>query len=302
MTRVVISIDLELGWGKIDAPHREHFRSAMDEVPVIVERLLALFRMYDAPVTWAVVGALLEQAVGAARDPKELLETFYPGMRIPDGWIDTLVAPEVVELVLTAVERDGHELASHSYSHVTFDPATLPRDTAQLDLSLAADTIRRAGRRVHSLVYPRNVAGYRQEAADVGFASFRGRDATEQLAERGRWRRYLHYFAAALNGLKAPDPSELGSLQEISSTMPFFFPSIGGGLRRVMPSPVLLNIARRSLLRAEGADSVFHFWFHPFNFAHRQSDHFRCLEDLLHWINQLRAADRVKVVPMAGIG
>src|SRR6266700_2913773 len=84
-----ISIDLELLWGRKDMDYSKFIKRTKKE-RIIIKKLLLLFKKYNIPVTWAVVGKLYE-----GKDPlwsaKDILK-----------WI----------------KNDKiHELASHTYSH-----------------------------------------------------------------------------------------------------------------------------------------------------------------------------------------
>ncbi|HHH53354.1 MAG TPA: hypothetical protein ENK91_06825, partial [Bacteroidetes bacterium] len=60
MGKLVISLDAEIAWGRIDLANREIFYPLFENTQRVMKRLLDLFDKYDVPVTWAIVGRLVE--------------------------------------------------------------------------------------------------------------------------------------------------------------------------------------------------------------------------------------------------
>jgi len=117
---VTLSIEIELGWGRIDkpGPHPALSDGRKAETESL-KRLLAVCDEHGVPITFDVVGHLLH----------EECDGYHEGPH-PDGWFEKdpgtdvetdphFYAPDFVEMILDA-EVD-HEIATHTYSHVLCD-------------------------------------------------------------------------------------------------------------------------------------------------------------------------------------
>lgn len=132
-----ISIDHELLWGRkhldIDA-----YIPIVNKERKIIKRILYLFKKYDIPATWAVVGKIHENG-----DP------LWHG-------IDTI----------NEIKRNGNqEIASHSYSHEVF--TEIDKNTAETEIKKNISK---------SFVFPKNKIAYLDLLKKYHFLAYRGTD------------------------------------------------------------------------------------------------------------------------------
>lgn len=137
-----ISLDTELLWGRKDLDWKK-FVDQADKTRDVIKRLLALFKKYQIPATWAVVGKLFENG------PK-------------DGWH----GKDIVNMIK---ETPLQEIGSHSYSHEVFN---------QIDLHKAKIETQNP-HHLKSFVFPRNKIKYLEILKKNGFTNFRGPDQSE---------------------------------------------------------------------------------------------------------------------------
>lgn len=150
---VTISIEIELGWGVHDVAERAHLSA--DGVPErrALRRLLAHCDLIDLPVSFDVVGHLLEPGCDGQH-----------GGPHRDGWFDAdrgtgpddaplFYAPDAVAEI--PERAAGHELCTHTYSHVVCGEAS--RETVAWELDRSQAGLRElTGAETVSVVPPRH--------------------------------------------------------------------------------------------------------------------------------------------------
>ncbi len=134
-----ISIDTELLWGRKDLNYSKFISKTLKENEII-KKLLEIFKKYDIPSTWAIVGKLYE-----GNDP------LWSGKNI----------------IRMIKQNSNQEIASHSYSHEIF--TQISRNEAEKEIK---DNIAK------SFVFPRNEIAYLDILKKYGFKAFRGKDKT----------------------------------------------------------------------------------------------------------------------------
>ncbi len=137
-----ISLDTELLWGRKDLDWKK-FADQANKTRKVIKKLLTMFKKYQIPATWAVVGKLFEDG------PK-------------DGWH----GKDIVEMIK---KTPLQEIGSHSYSHEIFD---------QIDSSKARDEAQNP-HHLKSFVFPRNKIKYLDLLKNSGFTNFRSPDQSE---------------------------------------------------------------------------------------------------------------------------
>jgi hypothetical protein len=278
-----ISIDLELAWGIWDKPSADYYaRCARLELEV-VDRLIGVLVQYEASVTWAIVGRLLD------RDDTVTGKTPH-GDRI---WY----APDVIERIVGA--RVAQDIGSHSYAHIYF--SEISREAATEDL--------RAARRVHdahrlpfsSFVFPRNQVAHVDVLRDAGVRVFRSIDRGWHVDVRQRAGRTAGRLAnLADKALPVPPavvtPIDHGGIVELPSSMLLI---ARNGLRRVIHPLALLAKARLGLERARRTGETFHLWFHPSNFYHHTDRQLETLSRIVSVAARMRDRGQLEIRPMS---
>lgn len=289
---VVLSVDAELGWGHVDVPDPPRERVEYARTGWL--RLLDLLDEYRLPATWAVVGHLfLDDCDGT-----------HAGHPAPVGWFEREVGawadrPDLrfgqglIERVETA--RADHELACHGFSHVPFWHPEMTPELARAEFAASREA---AGRSFDSLVYPRNMVGYRDVAAEAGFTCYRGPTPRVPGTRDGRLAK-LGRVLAGSPPIVRPHVDEHG-LVNVPGSLPLF--SFEGPaaalLERVVEDPIV-RLARAGVTEAARTGGVFHAWLHPNNlYADR---HARRLHAVFEAIAEARDDGRVTVEPMGAV-
>jgi hypothetical protein len=276
-----ISIDMEALWGVWDkvSPREAELCAAFERS--VWEDLLALFRRYDVPATWAIVGRLLSEAPDVAR-------------RL--GRRDCWYAPELTDLIRR--ERTLHEIGSHSFEHIYFQEVGEPE--VREDLRRARAVHEDLGLPFQSFVFPRNQVNHLDALAAAGLRVFRSTDA----GLLGLSDRYFPKARPALNiaekalGLTPPvvwPKLHANRLVELPSSLLL----IGrNGPRRVVRPLAMERKMRAGLRAASEQQGIFHLWFHPSNFYHDRETQLRILGVALEEAARLRAQGALDVRTM----
>lgn len=280
-----ISIDLELLWGVWDHVTAADARACADLEREIVRRLLALFRTHEFPVTWAIVGRLLDDRHG------------FDGLR---GDRSCWYAPDLVD----AIREDpvDHEIATHSYGHVYFGESSA--EAVRDDLMRAKSVHESHGLPFRSLVFPRNQVAHLDVVAEVGIEVFRSVDAglLEAVSQRAPRLRPLVNLADKALPFAPPMVQPIRrnhGLIELPSSLLL----IGrNGLRKVVSPAALRAKLRAGLTRAVETGELFHLWFHPSNFYAGLESQLDVLDVALGEAAELRRQDRLDVRPMGVFG
>ena len=168
MGTVVISIDAELGWGFHDYAPEDRPADRIERSRWGWERLAGILDEFRVPATWAVVGHLFESECNGA----------HVGHPSPSGWFahergETPMAEQyrfAPELVGALAESDlGHDIGSHTYSHVELDADYASEALVRAECDRAIEAAEAVGLSMESFVFPRNRVGHRETLAEMGF-------------------------------------------------------------------------------------------------------------------------------------
>lgn len=262
MGDVVISIDAELAWGYHDLDETpERVGMARDGWQAALDRL----DDHGVPATWAIVGHLfLDRCDGRHADHP--LDAAWFSCTAGDGPDDDWRAPDLVE---TVRDRDvGHELASHTFSHVLMNDERTTRAVAAAEFERCQAAADRLDLALDSLVFPRNRVGHRDGLADRGFRCYRGTTPGKWYAG-SRFQTPLKLLDWSPLGrappLVTPRVDEYGLVNVPASLYLYGFQGRARELAARAGYDPLLAVAKRGVEKAVAGDGVFHAWLHPHN-------------------------------------
>lgn len=305
-----LSLDKELIWGSFDHTSDRDFARTYPDLRGTVDRLLATLDEYDVASTWAVVGHLFLDRCERGADGRAHPEIVRPQHRwYAHDWLDRdpctdrhrdpmWYGDDVLEAIASA--RAGHEIGSHSFTHMVFGDPGCSTEAARSDLDACVAAAKARGIALRSFVFPRNVEGHHALLAERGFVAYRGEDPTWYRAAPGSLRRAIHLADQAL-AIEPPVsvPTEtLPGLWNIPGSMLLLHRA---GVRRFIAVDATIEKARRGLRRAMREDAVFHLWFHPFNLAVHSDAMFAALRGILAEVRALRDRGRLEVRTMGAI-
>jgi peptidoglycan/xylan/chitin deacetylase (PgdA/CDA1 family) len=297
----VVSIDVEMSWGQIHRPERDYtFPDEREQM----SRLLDVFDDYGVPATWAFVGHLLLD--GCSRDGGDA----HPELVRPDyNWFEgdwlaadpctsvseapTWYAPDLLDQV--AARRVGHEIGSHSFTHLIAGDPGCSEDAFRSDLRRCREESDRHGLELRSFIFPRNQYGHEHVLAEEGFTTYRGRRADPHAGSSGVARR-------ARGATEMVAPTRKSAVVPVSEhgiwNLPATYLHDVGDPKRY---PVKIAQAKRRLRQAVTHRGLFHLWFHPHNVQHEPERWFDGLGQLLGRVSTLRAEGKLETLTMAQV-
>ena len=303
---VIISIDYEFALGFADYNLTAQEKTNILKEVAITKRLLQLFDHYRIPVTWAVVGHLLERAClwkGKVPHP-EYVRPIHQGEQRDwfsshplQGEYDDVMWFDAKNLIHEmSGSRVGHEIASHSYAHVLYDKNCTEEQTIITDLKNMVRVHTEAHLPVSSFVFPRNKEGRHILLQQSGIKCYRGAPLLWYERFPTLMRRGLHlfdYFLPLFRTVRAKRSG--GGLVTIPQSMLL----LGrGGLRKLVPVWLMKWKIKQGIRRAISRGEIFHLWFHPSNFWHDTDKQFSILESALRDASRLREIGELEIVTM----
>ena len=262
-----ISIDLELAWGVWDKINSKHLNNAINLERKIVDRLLDIFNLYEIPVTWATVAALI--------DPNNKM--------INIGNKKAWYAPDIIEKIINS--KTKHLIASHSYAHPNFKESN--QNIVLEDFEKAEYFFKTLDLTPNVFVFPRNKIAYLSILKKFNYKFYRGLDKS-WYKDISKFNVFLgkianindKIFPFNSNSIK-PIKHESG-LVEIPSSILLISRN---GFKFAVTNLNMFYKIKKGIESAIKHNECFHIWFHPSNFYFKSFKQFDLLKKVLTFIN-----------------
>ncbi len=304
-----ISLDTELAWGANDKPdvlksNVKYYEKTRD----VIDRLLILFKQYEIPATWAVVGHLfLEQCQlnGGEKHP-EIPRSSYPWYRkdwfSADPCTDLDQDPywygkDIVDKIISCPVPQ--EIGCHSFSHILFGDENTKRETVKAELEFSQKLAKELNLELKSFVFPRNIEGYFDELKKAGFRVFRGSEPMWYRRYSSKVQKVFHItdqFFSFTPPVIIPEEKE--GLINIQGSMLYLSMD---GFRKYIPVKARVKKARKGLKKAAKEKKIFHLWFHPFKLATAPEKLLPGFEKILKEANVMRENGLLEIKTMSDI-
>ena len=299
----LISLDYELMWGMFDVVSKEDYgRTNVSNVPMVIDKLLALFRKYDVHATFATVGMLMYEN-------KEKLVEDLPSIR--PSYINTTCSayngtiegikhdeeiqffqPQVVQKLKNA---DGIEVGTHTYCHYYCWENGQTIEQFDVDINKACEVAERNGIVLKSIIFPRNQVSteHLKVCAKYGITSYRGNALKYFNEPKNRWEgiknRICRLFDAYLNigGVTSVPYSEI-DLSEIPVNLRASRLLRPYSQKLAILDGIRLNRMKKEILHAAQNGEMYHIWWHPHNFGANMEQNLAFLEELLKFYSECR--------------
>ncbi len=306
----VISIDHEFAWGYADHELSLQDEKRIREEALIVRRLLTLFETYSVPVTWAIVGHLIDRECSWSEDGiphpeyprpiyKQEKKDWFQHHPAKGDYANTLWFDAENILSLIRSNSAGHDVASHSYAHILYDEHNTHEEAIRADLKNLGRVHHIHNIPLASFVFPRNVEGYHRHLKVNGFSNYRGNSRKWYDAYPGwgkRLARLVDYYVPL--GRTSSACRSLHGLINIPDSMLLLGRN---GLRKLVTKGTMVRKAKYGIKRAIEEKEVFHLWFHPSNFSYDTDTQFKILEKILQEATQKRDEGKLEIMTMEQI-
>jgi hypothetical protein len=276
-----ISLDFELHWGVSENRTIESYRENLENVPLVVENLLALFSEFGIHSTWATVGMLF------CKNKTELLaisDTLTPPQYFNEKLSNYRLFPEVgddettdpfhyaLSLIKKIKATPHQELGTHTFSHYYCLERGQTLETFQDDLKAALKVAAKEDVVLKSIVFPRNQ--YAPEYIDLclkkGITTYRGTEnhwmyRTRSREDETRTRRALRFLDSyfAISGDNTYNMS--GQTDAVNVPSSRFLRPYSKKLNFL--EPLRLHRIKKEMTYAAKNKRLYHLWWHPHNFG-----------------------------------
>lgn len=297
----IISLDYELMWGMFDVVSKDGYgRTNVANVPLVVEKLLALFRKYNVHATFATVGMLMYEN-------KEKLVKDLPALRPSytketcsayNGTIEGIKHDEEIQFFQPQVieklkDANGIEIGTHTYCHYYCweDGQTIEQFDA--DIKKAVEVAGRNGIELKSIIFPRNQVSteHLKVSAKYGITSYRGNALKYFNEPKDKWEgiknRICRLFDAYINigGVTSVPYNEIDlsespvNLRASRLLRPY-------SKKLAFLDGIRLNRMKKEMLHAAQNGEMYHIWWHPHNFGANMEQNLAFLEELLMFYSE----------------
>jgi hypothetical protein len=271
-TTLIISIEVELGWGMHDKSQYDHLSNKGVDERYTLDKLLKRTEKLKIPVTYNVVGHLILNSCKGSHDGP-YPSTWWSEDPGSNSNIDPLFyAPDIVNKI--AYSGSINEIACHTFSHVLGDKHSddvLREDIVKFQNACNAANIAKP----KSIVLPRHQSWSRKELAKLGFQAQRV-TKQEQRGNVSQLKKYKqHLFGQRpYSGVR----KKQGIVQTISTPYPSLTSrSLPNGQRRPHWSFRIVPMKLRQylhLIRLQNSmkycienDKDLHLWTHLYNMS-----------------------------------
>lgn len=304
---MVVSLDLELCWGRFDKLPISELEADSDQERFQIKRLLSILDRCEIPTTWAVVGHLMLD--GCERSGKGPHADFLPHARyswFPKEWFTYdpctsavrapgWYAPDIVEWIRAT--RVQHEIASHSFAHIYYGDPECHVAVAQADVAAAIAAAKPKNIAIKSFVFPRNQVGHLGVLRDHGIRAYRGADPSRFRKGKGAVVKMFNFIDQLLGLPPQPVYAEqaLPGLWNIPGNH-FFMAR--NGIRKLIPMASRVLKGKQGIRQAIQTGGLYHLWFHPFNLNVDSDKMLSGLEQIFVYARQMQQQGLLDIVTM----
>lgn len=297
---LVVSLDFELHWGGFEKwplkDYKQYFLNTRDVIP----KILVLFQNYEVHATWATVGMLFHESRKSLLSQAPALKPSYDqtalsaynfiaqqGIGNSEKDDPFHYAASLVQLI---IDTPLQELGSHTFAHYYCNEAGQTIEQFRDDLRAAQQSAMMHGKRLSSLVFPRNQFNeeYLRACYQEGFIVVRDNPRDwfwniQSTQHESAWKRLNRGLDAYLP-IGKKNTYSLESL-EPRAGLPVCIPA-SRLLRPYRPKELFLNNMKISRIKAEMSRAarkgeVYHLWWHPHNFGHYPEESMKGLKKIL---------------------
>lgn len=315
---LVLSLDFELFWGIFDVRSLDSYKQNLENVKIVIPRLLELCDAYNAKLSFATVGLLFAKTKDDILNSAPNLKPTYTNPNFsPYRYIDTIGEIEeedpyhYANSLIKIISKNGnHEIASHSFSHYFTNEEGQNKEQFEEDLKANIKIAKQNEIQIKSFVFPRNQINndYLPICTKLGMLSYRG---TEK-----------HWIYDTKNTRKLGSP-----LCRIMRLLDSYINITGHNtycINTINKNKSIINIPSSKFLRpfnkklsflettkvtrinksmsyAAKHNEVFHLWWHPHNFGNNIDDNFKVLECILKHYQKLNKEHSFKSITMKAL-
>lgn len=297
---LITSLDFELFWGMQDSWKLEDYIDNVMGARAAIPNLLKLFQSHSIHTTWATVGFMFadsyaelmhyfpDKSLWPSYDNEKLLSyRCFDSIGENEQEAPCFYAPSLIKLIS---ETEGQEIGTHTFSHYYCNAPGQTVEQFKADMIAASKIIHDKGHSAESLVFPRNNSGneYVKSLKELGVKAYRSLDDNwiNRNINDGFFERLFRLIDVyiPITGQGGYIPKKRYGVWDFTGSRmykPYFKPLAfleGLKVRRI----------KKQMLHAAKNNLVFHLWWHPHNIGVKTDFHFKQLEEIFSYYDELR--------------
>lgn len=293
----IISLDFELHWGVFDKKSISEYKENLENVKLVIPRLLDLANKYNIKLTFATVGFLF------AKNKQELLENnpkllpSYSNPKFsPYNQLDTIGANETEDefhyasSLIDLIKKDeNHEIGTHTYSHFYCLEDGQTIEQFEADIIAAITSAAKKDVTIKSIVFPRNQVNknYLDICSKHGITCYRGIETHKiyntlnRKFNKQQTTRALRLIDSYVNisGHNTYNLNSLNTIKGITNIPSSSFLRPYSKRLKIIES-LRVSRVKKSMTHAAKNNELFHLWWHPHNFGKHMDANFISLETI----------------------
>jgi peptidoglycan/xylan/chitin deacetylase (PgdA/CDA1 family) len=321
----VLSLDFEKHWGVFDKRTVDSYKTNLENVKLVITKLLELADKYNVKLTFSTVGFLF------AENKDELLKftpqnkpTYSNKIRSPYNQFNTIGKSELDDpfhyaiTSINEIKNNGnHEIGTHTFSHYYCHEKGQTITQFEDDLIASIAIAKSKGIETESIVFPRNMISaneiidkpYLDVCHKHQIKSFRGKEKaffynihTTKFYKNWYIFKILRLIDTYFN-ITSHSTYNVESFYK--NDLPLNLPSsrilraYSKTLNFLEPLKVLR--IKNAMTYAAKHDEMFHLWFHPHNFGSNSKENFINLEKIFKKYKTLNSKYNFKSETMSSL-
>jgi peptidoglycan/xylan/chitin deacetylase (PgdA/CDA1 family) len=317
----VVSLDFELHWGVFDKKSVADYKENLENVKLVIPRLLELANTYQIKLTFATVGFLFaEDKEELIKNNPELLPTYTNSKFNPYKNLDIIGDNEAEDefhyasqLINSIKQAKNHEIGTHTYSHYYCLEDGQTNEQFEADLVAAITVASKKDISIKSIVFPRNQvnADYLDICVKHGITSYRGvekrriyntldRDFNKKQSTRAL--RLIDTYVN-LTGYNTYNLIDLNTTKNITNIPSSNFLRPYSKSLKIF-EPLKISRVKKAMSYAAKNNEMFHLWWHPHNFGKHMDENFKGVESIFkhyEYLNNTYKFDSVTMQELASL-
>lgn len=319
----IISLDFEKHWGVFDKKSVESYKTNLDNVDKVIDRLLELSDKYDVKLTFAIVGFLFAEN-------KDELQTFCPQLKptyinknlSPYRLIKKIGENETLDpyhyaanSIKKIINKKKHEIGTHTFSHYYCHETGQTPEQFEADLTAAIAIAKKYNIKPESIVFPRNMIEadklidqpYLNICKNNGIKSFRGKEKafiynihTTKFYHGWYIFKLLRFLDCYIN-ITGHNIYELKTIHNNLYNFPSSRLLRAYSNKLKMLEPLKIKRITKSMTKAAQTGTLYHLWWHPHNFGEHINENFNNLEIIFKTYKKLNQAYGFKSETMTSL-
>ena len=313
----VISLDFELHWGIFDHTAISDYKINLDNVGLVIKRLLALSDKYNVNITFSTVGFLFASNKEELIKFKPDLTPSYNNRQLDPYAIFPTIGNNQEDdpfhyaksLIEEIKSKPNHEIGTHTFSHYYCVEKGQTISEFKEDIKTAISIASVMDIDIKSIVFPRNQVNkeYLKICADLGLTSYRGTENSNiyrpvSSKKNIMFSRLMRFIDSYIN-ITGPNTYNKNTLTQ--DGLLINIPSS----RFLRPYNKRVNIfeslkvkrIKKAMRYAAVNNEIFHLWWHPHNFGKDIDKNFNNLEQIFNEYQELNSTYNFNSTTMSGL-